>query len=515
MAGSMKLFLAAAVLLVGGAMMSASAQITVGGGGGMAQSGSNAMPTASGSIATAGGYYADPRDYGAKCSWSTYSTNDDTNDDAPGFNEAMQLTFLPVIVPLPGCKLVTQVQMHQNGNRIFSFGSGSQYFNNDGANTPPYPHLFIPDAAVTDATNSCAIDTMGFDGVQIDHISILGTNSFNGTVAICNSVGLANSAPAAFLGLYDVYVTGVANAVGTAMTAAVPGVGDALGSGCDATGPLGSPVFQIRASHVTFDNTCTGFNGNFSDLHLDDAFFANQKGPCFSAPAGTAIEMVNVRCEYNYNFYGVKFNGAGFYFDNSGVGVRLANITTDHTYGPAFLFGDGSSFNGALAELVNIKITDAAVGGIAPTCDVEFNATYGISGLNVQMTGFNTLPSYALCFDTGNESYITWHETFNDGPAQTQGWNTAFTNFVTGTPGTLDIVVPGIQREITDATPSIAVHECLAAPSNTLPTASASQGQCYTVSNASAPAIGSTVVQTGSAWAEVKSNGTVWKVSMF
>lgn len=424
------------------------------------------VPSSSGSPA-AQGAYANPRDYGATCATGTFNVNDATHDDGPGIRAAAA-TGLPVLIPWPGCKAVTQIPAPGAGATFFSFGGAGPYDSLGSANTLPY--IFVPDAASSNATNNCIFDTKGYDGVTFKYLNIIGNSQFNGTVAYCNSVGIADSRPQAFAHFDHVSVSRMGNAVGGAMD-----------SNCAPTGTLANPVFQFTFVQFNIGHTCFGMYGNFSDVHGFSFYGANIWHSCLVTPgaSGVSVEIIGGRCEYTGHFgaEAVLFDGAGVYF--AGLGMNhLTNWTFDHTFGSCITLDGADASRAPQTSLVQIQCKDAVTGGavseggvITNPCNWVIANQVGYAAAEaVQAESFTTLVKYNLCF-RGTKSYeVTWHQMGGDSGGG-GGWRTANVN---GTrPDYFELALPANERTTSDALSPIT----LSAPSITLVLPTSCSGQ--------------------------------------
>jgi hypothetical protein len=278
------------------------------------------------------GLFADPRDYGATCGTgagaSTWNQNNATNDDAPGINFALA-TGLPVVIPFPGCKLVTQVAAPGHGATLFEFagfGPDDALTGSNPALTQPY--LYVPDAAKTNATNNCVFDTMGYEGVTWKNIIMIGQNEFNGTSAFCNSVGIANGRPQAFAHIFGSSISNMA------------GIGVATDSNCLPTGTLDAPVFQMTIIGLYEGHTCFGINANYSDTIISNWTVDNVYHACFTSPSGGGARTTisDSICEFNGHYDGGPLynDGAAFYLN--GAFTHLSNIKFDHIFGQCIVW---------------------------------------------------------------------------------------------------------------------------------------------------------------------------------
>jgi hypothetical protein len=177
-------------------------------------------------LAGAPSLFADPRNFGSAyspvrpfsqiCS-GLFNVNDGTHDDAPAINAALA-TGLPVVIPYPGCKIVTTVQPQLNGWRIFGFGGGGQYNYGGGIGIGTLPQIFVPNAAVSTLTNNAVIDVNGRDGGMLDHLTMIDNYAGNGTVAVANSQGICCGLPQAFTDVSYVSFVNFSNGIGDSMT---------------------------------------------------------------------------------------------------------------------------------------------------------------------------------------------------------------------------------------------------------------------------------------------------------
>jgi hypothetical protein len=469
--------------------------------------------------------YADPRNYGTPgqvvCGGNF--TNDATNDDAPAVQRA--LNAYPVVLLPSGCKFVTQVQFTAPGQRLGSWGSGSNY--SAPVAIQPY-EIYIPDAAASNATSNCIIDTKGFDGVMIDHLGFFGHSPANGTVAVCNSVGIAGGAAQAFLTLDSVDFIQMGNGIGTAMST---GNGPPTYSGCDPTGSLGNPVFQFRAHHLTFEYGCSGISANYSDVHAEDIFCGNIQGPCIASPHpgnGIGSTFINGRCEYNFDNYGSKYDGACIYVD--GGFNTFQDWIFDHPFGQCMSLGVGDTGNNAsYTTLINVSCNSANQGAqysaITNVCNFVVQAVANLQAYGVDMVS-DPASLYGLCFVGAPSAFIKWDQpSYNVGA----GWTNTFLHGTTPN-GPFDFQVAGAYRATSDIIASTTLGQATPTTLNSsgvplqssYPTSggavtcnSGTQGYEFTVTNASSPTIGSPVAYaaTGGVWAKIDCNGSVWNVS--
>jgi hypothetical protein len=463
--------------------------------------------------------YADPRNYGTPgqvvCGGNF--TNDATHDDAPAIQRALAANST-VMLPNTGCKMVTQVHNTANGQRISCWGSGSNY--SSPANIQPCD-IYVPDAAASQMTNNCAFDTQAWDGVLYDHIGVYGNYEGNGTVAFCNSLGVRGAQSFAHFDHVDVFHMG--NGIGAAMT-----TGGSF-TGCDPTGPMINTVFQFDAIHIRMGNNCAGMTGNFSDAHVTDAMFANIQGPCIaSSGAGNIIgsSFRQIRCEYNFDSFGSKYDGAGIYID--GKFNTFDDVIFDHTFGACMSFGVGdTSGNAAFNTIIDFGCQSSNQGAqfsaITNVCNFVFQGVPSLTAYGIA-TPSDPAALYSLCFVGSISFWFKWDQPTDYVGA---GWTTAFYN---GTlPVQSDFQVSGVIRSTTDGVASTTTQQALQANLNSsgIPVSfgsgqavavgcnSGTQGWEFTVTNASSPVLGSPVAYaaTGGVWAKIDCNGSVWNVS--
>ena len=380
--------------------------------------------------------FADPRDYGATCGASTFNVNDATHDDAPGFNAAL-MTGLPVVIPgsnatgAPGgCKWVTQVTCPSARCVIFSFGGAGPYDALVGIHPAiTNPYIFVPDAATTHATNNCVFDSAGFDGVTWNNVTIIGNSMFNGTSAACNSVGIADSRPQAFMNFNNVSISNMA------------GIGGATDSSCQPTGSLDSPVMQMRINGLYMGHTCFGIYANYSDVEANNIYMANIWNSCIASPtaAGIALAVNNLRCEFTGHFDAnpIYRDGEAIYISEEGF-AQLSNISFDHIMGSCVTFdgNNGGAQAAGWSSMIGVRCKDAVAGGAVseggvinnPANFVFENQAGYITALGISAQNFTNLAKYNLDF-VGTQSFaITWSQTASDGPNGGGGWRTAFLN---------------------------------------------------------------------------------------
>lgn len=160
--------------------------------------------------------YADPRWYGTgNICGSNFNSNNSTDDDAPYIQLAINSGY-PVHIPKPGCKVASKVNFTSD-RQVIDGGATSGYGSNfmgTGA------YIFVPnDLAINRATTlNCAFDTRGFDNVTVRNTAVRANFGRAGSVAFCNSVGIAGGRPAAFLNLENVMCSNIGNCMGAAMT---------------------------------------------------------------------------------------------------------------------------------------------------------------------------------------------------------------------------------------------------------------------------------------------------------
>jgi hypothetical protein len=402
------------------------------------------------------GLFVDPRDaaYGASCS-STFNVNNSSNDDAPGVQLALN-TGLPVVIPFPGCKFVTQVHAVQvgssTGSTLFSFGGAGPYdaligLGGEQALTSPY--IFVPDAA-TGATNKCIFDTVGLEGVTWRYITVIGNSMFNGISAFCNSVGIANGRPQAFATLDHVSITDMA------------GIGGATDSTCQPTGTLDVPVFQLSITSLKMGHDCFGIYGNYSDVFATDLIMGNIWNSCLASPTGGGISLSasNWRCEFTGHFDSnpIYRDGVAIYVSQPGR-MQLSNITFDHVMGQC-IAADGNNTGGAGWTTFNNVFCRNAVsagwvtegGKITNPCNylLENQAGY-IAATNMSAESFSNQVPYNLCFAGTQAFKITWTQTSGDGPNTGGGWRIAMLN---GTlPDSFYLLAPGFGTIDNDVSP--------------------------------------------------------------
>ena len=234
-------------------------------------------------------------------------------------------------------------------------------------------------------------------------ITMLANYNDEGTVAVCDSVGIQSGLSAAFLNIDGVTISNFGDGIGGAMT---------VGGSCTPTGTLQNNVFQIRGQNLNVSNSCAGMYGNFSDLHLSDLYFSSNQGPCLSTIPGygAAYDVTDMRCEYSGgDQYSLKEDGTGIYLDG-GSYYHLSNVGCDHTFGACLTLGDGTG-TGSDVSLDNITSVDADAGGSAVTnrCQYVINGASDVSATNIQsITDSSVNTPYALC-TLGHPNYITWH----------------------------------------------------------------------------------------------------------
>lgn len=468
------------------------------------------------------GTFADPRNFGSAysparpfnqiCASGLFNVNDGTHDDGPAIRAALA-TGLPVVIPWPGCKVITTIQAQLNGWHIFGFGGGGQY-NQPQSGVETLPELYIPDASAL--TGGCAIDVNGLDGGMLDHLTIKDATEGNGQVALCNSQGICCGYPQAFTDVAYVSFVNLGNGIGSAMSN-----GDPIGhTGCTPTGSLGNPVLQMRITHSHFINNCYGIYGNLSDMIIESSYFGDQDAQAIATPGGGGVSTKITNNRFEYNGYGANYGS-----QNQGTTVLLPGsryIITDndfdHNAGPCLWLGN-ASVTSVLDRVANNHCNNWQIN--SPYTDYCAYVIQNFAGLDAYANGAtwtlptpaNTPPPHIVCFKGGSaSSAITW-EAIDGAVGWTSRTDTYFRyDTALGAPYKLD--VGNVQHTIYDpGIPDVIVPVCQPAPSNTLPTASASTGQCYTVTNANGPTLGSAVVQTGAAWAQVTSNGAAWNVS--
>jgi hypothetical protein len=280
------------------------------------------VPRASASLPS--GLFVDPRDFTATCDGDTTGAH----DDAPGFRLALA-THLPVVIPYPGCEWITQVPAIKNGDKIFSFGGSGPY---DDLGSGTTPRIFIP--SIVAATNNCAFDVAGFEGVTLENVTFNGWDRDIGTVAICNSGGVGGGRPQAFTHIINVSCSNVGTCIG-APTLEVAS-SDPTYCNIDTSGGLNTPVFQMDIRGLMTGHVCWSIYANFSDTHIDSIYMANNYNSCIAADtgAGVLLEIVNLRCEYSGHFDGhaVVLAGASIYIAGFGK-AHLTNGFFDHTFG--------------------------------------------------------------------------------------------------------------------------------------------------------------------------------------
>jgi len=396
-------------------------------------------PSGAGAAGLPAGLFSDPRNFGATCGSAagatTWNQNNGTNDDSPGINAALA-TGLPVLIPYPGCKLVTQVTAPGPGATLFSFGGSGPYDALgvcDGTGIHPaitHPVLCVPDAA-TGATNKCIFDSMGYDGVTWNNITVIGTSMFNGVSAFCNSVGIAASRPQAFAFLNDVSISNMA------------GIGGATDSVCQPTGTLDAPVLQIRINGLNMGHTCFGVYGNHSDAEMTNMYMGNIWNACIGSPTagGISLTVNNFRCEFTGHFDAnpIWKDGVAFYISSPGF-VQLNNISFDHVMGACLTFdgnnGSGGSQGAGWTSVSNIRCKDAASGGlvseggvITNACNYVFENQVGnVTALGMTSQNFVNLTPYNICFAGTQSNSITFLQSDGSGPNLYGGWRLAFIN---------------------------------------------------------------------------------------
>lgn len=397
-------------------------------------------------IQTLFGFWVDPRGFGPvdTCSATYFYLNDGTHDDSPAI-QAAGASGSPVVIPFPGCKLVSQVAAPGNGFTVRSFGGTGAYdaLFGTGPQAITYPYLFVPTAAATTATNNCVIDTKGFDGVTLENITIIGQDRANGTSAFCNSVGIANGRPQAFAHLNSVSITNMA------------GIGTATDGNCVPTGTLDAPVFQLDIRGLLMGHTCFGIYANYSDTHVVDAYMGNIYNSCISSPSGggVSLDLSDIRCEFAGHYDSVPLfeDGAGMVLH--GAFNKLMNVQFDHIQGACITF-DGLNQASLGANWTTLNAVMCKDGQARDTSGVNCPASYVFHGGaqliyagGMAAENFLSLTPYVICFEddgTHHSKQITFRAVAGDGPDAGGGWHTNFMlNTTSAVPVDLIVDAPG------------------------------------------------------------------------
>lgn len=393
--------------------------------------------------------YADPRQFGASCG-SFFNVNNNTQDDAPGIMAAMA-TGVPVMIPYPGCKIASYVKASGNGQTLFSFAEGNTY----NSNFPGSPYIFVTnDVATNSSSNNCAFDWNGYDGITLRNITFRGNYNLEGTVAICNSVGIRAGLGAAFLNIDNVSINNMGGGIGAAMQS----VSSYPSTNCQPVGSLMNPVLQIRGHGLNIIGSCNAMYGNFSDVHLNDVFIANSQGACLAIPSGggAALDVDNFRCEYNFpspNSAGFFLDGAGIVLNTAAGGQHFANVVCDHIAGSCIQLASGSKH----IQLANITSVDS--GGnwqsssspITNQCAYTMLGATDVSAVGMEAYKNNVNVPYTLCMPSGSNDYITW-EGVSGASGGTGGYSTAYLN-IPSPPAHFVLRVPGLYDQ-TNGAPS-------------------------------------------------------------
>lgn len=389
--------------------------------------------------------YADPRAFGASCAGNT------SIDDSAGIQAAIN-TNKPVLIP-GVCTIVNKLNFSNDGQTIFSFGSGGRYNSNYPGSSP---YLFVNNGLWDNRATSlnCAIDTNGYDNVTVKNLAIRANFGLVGSVAMCNSTGIRSPRSAAFLNIQDVSCLNIGNCVGAAMvsyfddnpsnpgtpyggnTPCTPISTQLAGYGAGVVG-IHNNVFQVRAKGLDMIGSCMGMYGNFSDFHMTDFYGAALMHNVVASLAGfgSAWEFNNGRVEYSG--YGsnatpkVYFNdGAGLYFD-SVFGIGVTNLTCDHQYGTCMTAGPNSrNINWNNIVSIDSGYTNAA--GITDKSHFAILGTRGLSATNI-VTRRNAVATPYVLTVRGTNTYVRWQGTggTSGAGAGPGGWANSYFNFVT------------------------------------------------------------------------------------
>lgn len=375
--------------------------------------------------------FADPRNFGGYCD-SNFNANNSTHADDTGLQAALNSGY-PVLIPNPGCKIASGITGGADGQTIFSYGSGNYY----NASYLASPYIFVTDA-VAGTSKNCAIDTAGYDGFTLSHITMKANYNAEGTVALCDSVGIRSPRAAAFLNIDQVSIENFGAGIGSAMTVVSGGV-----NACTPTGSLGNNVFQIRGHGLIIQNTCNAMYGNFSDVHLDDVFVSDSQGVCMatSPGGGGGISLSNFRCEYNFpetlNSNAYYLDGTGIYLSGFGV-IQLVNVSCDHVNGSCVTIPSGAHH----VVMTNVTSVDSGgnwygQGSITNQCAYTILGATDLSATNMQALKNAVTVPYTLCIPSGTNDYITWGGTDGTVMSQTAYQNIGVTipHFIEHVPG--------------------------------------------------------------------------------